>query len=70
MSLMGFLQILPLQTGVLLNAENFFVGDPVFDTHVAAKTMMEDTLSSPLQAVEVSWICSSCCCRESPGRCR
>uniref|UniRef100_A0A8C2TGT6 Polycystin 1, transient receptor potential channel interacting n=1 Tax=Coturnix japonica TaxID=93934 RepID=A0A8C2TGT6_COTJA len=39
--------------GVLLNAENFFVGDPVFDTHVAAKNLMEDTLSSPLQAVEV-----------------
>uniref|UniRef100_A0A669QU75 Polycystin 1, transient receptor potential channel interacting n=1 Tax=Phasianus colchicus TaxID=9054 RepID=A0A669QU75_PHACC len=39
--------------GVLLNAENFFVGDPVFDTHVAAKNVMEDTLSSPLQAVEV-----------------
>ncbi|NXL95145.1 PKD1 protein, partial [Alectura lathami] len=39
--------------GVLLNAENFFVGDPVFDTHLAVKNVTEDVLSAPLQAVEV-----------------
>ncbi|NXA52464.1 PKD1 protein, partial [Nothocercus julius] len=39
--------------GILLNAENFYVGDPVFDTHEAVKSVLEDVLSAPLQAVEV-----------------
>ncbi|KAM6379160.1 polycystin-1 isoform 1-T1 [Pluvialis apricaria] len=39
--------------GVLLNAKNFFVGDPVFDTHEAVKSVTEDVLSAPWQAVEV-----------------
>ncbi|XP_067162069.1 polycystin-1 [Apteryx mantelli] len=39
--------------GILLNAENFYVGDPVFDTHEAVKNVTEDVLSAPLQAMEV-----------------
>ncbi|NXG34557.1 PKD1 protein, partial [Dromaius novaehollandiae] len=39
--------------GILLNAENFYVGDPVFDTHEAMKNVTEDVLSAPLQAMEV-----------------
>uniref|UniRef100_A0A8C0HGY8 Polycystin 1, transient receptor potential channel interacting n=1 Tax=Buteo japonicus TaxID=224669 RepID=A0A8C0HGY8_9AVES len=39
--------------GVLLNAENFLVGDPVFDTHEGVKNVTEDVLSAPWQAVEV-----------------
>ncbi|NWJ08704.1 PKD1 protein, partial [Crypturellus undulatus] len=39
--------------GILLNAENFYVGDPVFDTHEAVKTLREDVLSAPVHAVEV-----------------
>ncbi|KFW80121.1 Polycystin-1, partial [Phalacrocorax carbo] len=39
--------------GVLLNAENFFVGDPMFDTHEAVKNVTEDVLSAPWQTVEV-----------------
>uniref|UniRef100_A0A672VBQ3 Polycystin 1, transient receptor potential channel interacting n=1 Tax=Strigops habroptila TaxID=2489341 RepID=A0A672VBQ3_STRHB len=39
--------------GVLLNAENFFVGDPVFDTHEAVRNVTEDVLAAPWQAVEV-----------------
>uniref|UniRef100_A0A8B9P7V4 Polycystin 1, transient receptor potential channel interacting n=1 Tax=Apteryx owenii TaxID=8824 RepID=A0A8B9P7V4_APTOW len=38
---------------ILLNAENFYVGDPVFDTHEAVKNVTEDVLSAPLQAMEV-----------------
>uniref|UniRef100_A0A8B9FZT2 Polycystin 1, transient receptor potential channel interacting n=1 Tax=Amazona collaria TaxID=241587 RepID=A0A8B9FZT2_9PSIT len=39
--------------GVLLNAENFFVGAPVFDTHEAVRSVSEDALSAPWQALEV-----------------
>ncbi|KFV76346.1 Polycystin-1, partial [Struthio camelus australis] len=39
--------------GILLNAENFYVGDPVFDIHEAVKNVTEDVMSAPLQAVEV-----------------
>ncbi|XP_047921942.2 polycystin-1 [Anser cygnoides] len=40
-------------TGVLLDAENFLVGNPVFETHVALKNVTEDVLSAPLQTGEV-----------------
>ncbi|NWX91633.1 PKD1 protein, partial [Nothoprocta pentlandii] len=39
--------------GILLNAENFYVGDPVFDTHEAVKDVAEDVVSAPSQAAEV-----------------
>ncbi|NXA38308.1 PKD1 protein, partial [Eudromia elegans] len=39
--------------GILLNAENFYVGDPVFDTHEAVRIGTEDVLWAPPQAVEV-----------------
>ncbi|XP_071616991.1 polycystin-1 isoform X1 [Heliangelus exortis] len=39
--------------GVLLNAENFLVGDPVFGTQEAVKSLTEDVLSAPWQAGEV-----------------
>lgn len=40
----------------------------MFDTHEAVKNVTEDVLSAPWQAVEVRRVCSSCCCRGSPGR--
>ncbi|NXF01300.1 PKD1 protein, partial [Smithornis capensis] len=39
--------------GVLLNAENFFEGDAVFDTHEAVRDVAETVLSDPWQADEV-----------------
>ncbi|XP_069726043.1 polycystin-1 isoform X2 [Phaenicophaeus curvirostris] len=39
--------------GVLLNDENFFVGDPAFGAHEAVKNVMEDVLSAPVEAMEV-----------------
>uniref|UniRef100_A0A8V5G5U3 Uncharacterized protein n=1 Tax=Melopsittacus undulatus TaxID=13146 RepID=A0A8V5G5U3_MELUD len=39
--------------GVLLNAENFFVGAPVFDTQEAVRNVTEDAPSAPWQALEV-----------------
>ncbi|XP_025909681.1 polycystin-1 [Nothoprocta perdicaria] len=39
--------------GILLNAENFYVGDPVFATHEAVKDVAEDVVSAPSQAAEV-----------------
>ncbi|XP_062444513.1 polycystin-1 isoform X3 [Rhea pennata] len=39
--------------GIVLNAENFYVGDPVFDTHEAVKNVTEDVLSAASQVVEV-----------------
>ncbi|NXM65438.1 PKD1 protein, partial [Serilophus lunatus] len=38
--------------GVLLNAENFFEGDAVFDTHEAARDVAEAVLLDPWQAEE------------------
>ncbi|NWI51405.1 PKD1 protein, partial [Calyptomena viridis] len=39
--------------GVLLNAENFFEGDAVFDTHEAVRDVAGAVLSDPWQAEEV-----------------
>lgn len=40
----------------------------MFGTREAVKNVTEDALSAPWQAVEVRRVCSSCCCRGSPGR--
>lgn len=40
----------------------------MFDTHEGVKNVTEDVLSAPWQAVEVRRVCSSCCCRGSPGK--
>ncbi|NXX40852.1 PKD1 protein, partial [Tricholaema leucomelas] len=55
--------------GVLLNAKNFFVGEPVLDTPEAVRAVTEDVVSAPWQALEVRRVCSACCSL-SPGRCR
>ncbi|NXX98808.1 PKD1 protein, partial [Centropus bengalensis] len=39
--------------GVLLNAENFFVGNPAFGAHEAAKNVLEAVPGAPWEAVEV-----------------
>ncbi|XP_054247311.1 polycystin-1 [Indicator indicator] len=39
--------------GVLLNAKNFFVGDPAFETREAVRAVAEEVVSAPWQALEV-----------------
>lgn len=46
--------MLPLKTGILLNAENFYVGDPAFDTPGSVRYVTrEASLPAPLDTVEV-----------------
>lgn len=44
----------PSSAGILLNADNFYVGNPAFDTHAPMRNVTrEDSLSAPRDAVEV-----------------